>query len=230
MVSRGLALRDQVYNHIRDRIVSGELEPGHTLVEVEVAAELNVSRTPVSNALVMLRERGLLEDDGGKPRVPVLRLFDVIDLYWCRMGLDGIAARLAAEKIGAREAKVLEKYLRAWESPQREDDLSALWVSDLNFHQHIYKVAGNAHLSRFSEMTVELASVYRRNTIRRMTDPNSGTSRSRDDVRAEHQAIFEAIVHRQPDQAEEAARQHIRMVIKHLGQADMVIKPEQVGL
>lgn len=230
MVLRGLALRDQVYNHIRDRIVSGELEPGRVLVEVEIAAELSVSRTPVSNALVMLKERGLLEEEGSKLRVPVLKLSDLIALYWCRMGMDGIAARLAAERIGAKDAKVLEKYLKAWESPQREDDLSALWVSDLNFHQHIYKVAGNLHLSRFSEMTVELASVYRRNTIRRIADPSSGTSRSRNDVRAEHQAIFEAIVSKKPDAAEEAARQHIRMVIKHLGQADMVIQPEEVEL
>lgn len=225
MVSRGLALREQVYMHIRNRIVTGELEPSRVLVEVEIAAELSVSRTPVSNALVMLKERGLLEDDGGKLRVPVLKLSDLIDLYWCRMGMDGIAARLAAERISAKDARVLEKHLKTWELPQREDDLSALWVSDLNFHQHIYKVAGNLHLSRFAEMTVELASVYRRNTIRRMTDPTSGTSRSRDDVRAEHQAIFEAIVSKRPADAEEAARQHIRMVIRHLEQADMVLGP-----
>lgn len=223
MVSRGPALREQVYDHIRDRIVSGSLEPGRVLVEVELAAELKVSRTPVSNALVMLKERGLLEDEGGRLRVPLLKLEDVIGLYWCRMGMDGIAARLAAQKITAKDLRLLEKYLKAWESPQREDDLSALWVSDLNFHQHIYKVAGNVHLSRFSEMTVELASVYRRNTIRRMTDPTSRTSRSRDDVRAEHHAIFEAIAARNPDRAEEAARRHIQMVIKHLEQADMLL-------
>jgi DNA-binding GntR family transcriptional regulator len=230
VITKGPALRDQVYSNIRDRIVSGDLEPGRTLVEVEIAAELNVSRTPVSNALVMLKERGLLEDDSGKPRVPVLKLSDVVDLYWCRMGMDGVAARLAADKIGAKDTKTLEKYLKAWETPEREDDLSALWVSDLNFHQHIYKVAGNPHLSRFAEMTVELAAVYRRNTIRRMTDPSSGTSRSRDDVRAEHYAIFEGISSKNPETAEEAARRHIQMVIKHLGQADMVIQLDQVGL
>lgn len=223
VISKGPALRDQVYSNIRDRIVSGELEPGRTLVEVELAAELNVSRTPVSNALVMLKERGLLEDDTAKLRIPILKLQDLIGLYWCRMGMDGVAARLAAEQINPKEMKVLEKYLRAWETPQREDDLSALWVSDLNFHQYIYKVAGNVHLSRFAEMTVELASVYRRNTIRRMTDPNSNTSRSRDDVRAEHTAIFEAVVSKDPDRAESAARRHIQMVIKHLGQADMLL-------
>jgi DNA-binding GntR family transcriptional regulator len=226
MISRGRALRDQVYENLRDRIVNGGLKPGEALVEVELAAQLQVSRTPVSNALVMLRERGLIQDVGGKMEVCVLKLEDVVDLYWCRMGLDGVAARLAASRITKPDLKILESYLKAWETPIRESDLSALWVSDLNFHRHIYLVSGNQHLVRFSEMTAELASVYRRNTIRRMSDPQSGTSRSRDDVRSEHNAIFDAIAARNPDAAEAAARQHIQMVIAHLEQADMVLNSE----
>ena len=227
MISRGPALRDQVYENLRDRIVSGELRPGQPLVEVELAAQLQVSRTPVSNAMVMLKERGLLEDVGGKLQVPILKLEDVVNLYWCRMALDGLAARLAAERITPKSLQTLEKHLKTWETPQRERDESALWVSDLDFHRLIYEVSGNRHLVRFSEMTVELAAVYRRNTIRRMTDPQSRTSRSRDDVRAEHQAIFNAIATHHPERAEIAAREHIRMVIKHLEQADMMLEPEE---
>lgn len=226
MISKGPALRDQVYSHIRDQIVNGALEPGRVIIEVELAAELQVSRTPVSNALVMLKERGLLEDDGGRLRVPVLKLDDVIQLYWCRMALDGLASRLAAERITAPDLQKLEGYLRAWETPQQEDDLAALWVSDLNFHELIYRVAGNRLLKRFSELTTELVAVYRRNTIRRLSDPNSGSRRSRDDVRAEHEAIFAAIAAQDPDRAEDAARTHMRRVIKHLAQADLVLETE----
>jgi DNA-binding GntR family transcriptional regulator len=224
MISRGKALRDQVYENLRDRIVNGELHPGDVLVEVELAGQLNVSRTPVSNALVMLRERGLIHDVGGRMEVSVLKLEDVVHLYWCRMGLDGIAARLAATRITDAEIQTLESYLKAWETPVQESDLSALWVSDLKFHHHIYEVSGNRHLIRFSEIAAELAAVYRRNTIRRMSDPQSGTSRSRDDVRTEHTAIFDAIAARAPDAAERAARHHIHMVIKHLEQADMMLE------
>jgi DNA-binding GntR family transcriptional regulator len=227
MISRGPALRDQVYENLRDRIVSGELRPGQPLVEVELAAQLQVSRTPVSNAMVMLKERGLLEDVNGKLQVPILKLEDVVNLYWCRMALDGLAARLAAERITPKDLKTLEKHLRTWETPQRERDESALWVSDLDFHRLIYEVSDNRHLVRFSEMTAELAAVYRRNTIRRMTDPQVRTTRSRDDVRAEHQAIFAAIAAHHPERAEISAREHIRMVIKHLEQADMMLEPEE---
>ncbi len=224
MVVKGPALREQVYNHIRDRIVSGAFEPGHLMVEVELASDLQVSRTPVSNALVMLRERGLLDDEGGRLHVPVLKLEDVINLYWCRLALDGLASRLAAQKITDPELLRLESYLQAWETPEEEDDLSALWVSDLNFHLMIYQVAHNRHLLRFSQMTTELASVYRRNTIRRLADPFRSSQRTRDDVRCEHQAIFQAIAQRQPDLAEETARQHILNVIQHLETADLVVE------
>jgi DNA-binding GntR family transcriptional regulator len=223
VITRGPALRDQVYSLIRERIISGDLEPGRVLVEVELASELKVSRTPVSNALVMLKERGLVEEDGGRLRVPILQLEDVVQLYWCRMAHDGLASRLAAERINPGDLKKLEHYLRAWENPQQENDHSALWVSDLKFHQLIYRVAGNKHLLRFAETTLELAAVYQRNTIRRMTSPTSGTGRSREDVKAEHEAIYRAIAARNPDQAEEAARQHIRMVIKHLEHADVLL-------
>ncbi len=229
MISRGKALREQVYENIRDRIINGELHPGDGLVEVELAAQLNVSRTPVSNALVMLRERGLIDDNNGRLEVSVLKLEDVVNLYWCRMGLDGVAAFLAAEKIEKPDLKKLETYLKAWETPIRESDSSALWVSDLQFHHHIYQVAGNRHLIRFSEIAAELAAVYRRNTIRRMSDPQSGTSRSRDDVRAEHHAIFDAIAAKNPQAAEQAARRHIQMVIKHLELADMTLEPQNTA-
>ncbi len=223
MISRAPALREQVYTNIRDRIVNGEFEPGRVLVEVELADQLQVSRTPVSNALIMLKERGLLEEEGSRLRVPILSLPDVVQLYWCRMAHDGLASRLTAQRITDNEVQKLKSYLQTWETPEQENDYSALWVNDLNFHQLIYQLAGNKHLLRFSETTMELGAAYQRNTFRRMTDPNSGTGRSRNDVRAEHEAIFEAIASRRPDQAEEAARQHIWMVIHHLEQADIVL-------
>lgn len=223
MISKAPALRDQVYAHIRDQIVSGVYPPGKVLVEVEIASELSVSRTPVSNALVMLRERGLIEDDGGRLHVPVLSLDDVVQLYWCRMAHDGLASRLTASRISPGELATLDSYVQAWETPEQEPDHAALWVTDLNFHRLIYQVAGNTHLLRFSEMTLELASSYQRNTIRRMTGPEPRAGRSREDVRGEHRRIVEAIASRDPDAAEAAARAHIHNVIQHLELADVLL-------
>ena len=156
---------------------------------------LNVSRTPVSIALTTLLERGLLQQKNGKFAVPLLTMKDVVDLYTCRLAFDGLATRLAAETISADALKKLERHLGVWENPPEEDDLRALWVADLSFHELIYEVSGNHHLVRFAQIAAELAAVYRRNTIRRLKDDRA---RSREDVRLEHERILQALADHDP--------------------------------
>lgn len=220
-IVRGPTLSEQVYSFLRDRIVSGEYRPGQPLVEAEIASELEVSRTPVSNALIMLKERGLLDDQGSKLAVPTLSIEDVIDLYRCRLALDGLATRLAAELVSAEELTRLERHLEVWERPSFEDDLHALWVADLEFHQIIYQLTANRHLINFAQISSELAAVYRRNTIRRLDGGSEGL-RSPETVRDEHQRILEALATHDPDRAEAAARHHIENVIAHLEQMEVV--------
>jgi len=77
-VSRGPTLGEQVYTYIRQRIVNGFYQPGQTIVESELAAALKVSRTPVSNAVIMLRERGLIDERNGRFITLDLTISDVI--------------------------------------------------------------------------------------------------------------------------------------------------------
>lgn len=220
-IVRGPTLSEQVYAFLRDRIVSGEIRPGQPLIEAELAGELEVSRTPVSNALIMLKERGLLAEQGSKLAVPTLSIQDVVDLYRCRLALDTLATRLAAEAIRADDLQRLERHLAFWENDPAEDDQHALWVADLEFHQIIYRVTGNRHLRNFGEIASELATVYRQNTIRR-PDGIAGAMRSRDTVRDEHGRILEALADHDADRAEAAAREHVENVIAHLEQMEVI--------
>ncbi len=136
------------------------------------------------------------------------------------MALDSLATRLAAELITGEGLARLEHQLRVWERPPLEDDLHALWVADMSFHEIIYQVTGNRHLIRFAQIAHELAAIYRRSTIRRLSA--SGQGRSREVVRAEHQKIFESLVERDPDLAEVAAREHVENIIVHLNQLEVV--------
>lgn len=220
-IVRGPTLSEQVYALLRDRIVGGQLRPGQPLIEAELAAELEVSRTPVSNALIMLKERGLLAERGGKLAVPVLTIEDIVALYRCRMALDALATRLAAEQITDEQLRRLERHLEVWERPSREDDLHALWVADLEFHQIIYQTTANRHLLHFGQISNELAAVYRRNTIRRLDRDGTGV-RSRETVRDEHRQILSALSDRDPDRSEAAARKHIDNVIAHLQRMEVI--------
>lgn len=219
LISRGPTLSEQVYDYVREQIISGVYLPGQIISESELAQTLEVSRTPVSIALTILLERGLLEQKNSKFAVPVLTIKDVVDLYTCRLAFDGLATRLAAETISDEELKRLERHLEVWENPPEEDDLHALWVADLGFHEIIYEVSNNRHLIRFAQIAAELAAVYRRNTIRRLETVDT---RSREDVRLEHQRIFEALASHNPKRAESAARKHIKKVIKQLKQMEVV--------
>jgi DNA-binding GntR family transcriptional regulator len=218
-VSRGPTLAEQVYLHIRDRILKGDYQPGRALSESELSSELQVSRTPVSIALTTLLERGLLEQRDHKLYVPRLTLKDILDLYTCRLAFDALATRLAAPLITKKELKELERQVKVWERPVKEDDLYALWVADLSFHETIYQVSNNRHLIRFAQIAAELAAVYRRNTIRQL---EKSPQRSREDVRLEHQKIYEALVARDAEVAEAAATTHIQNVIDHLSKMSII--------
>jgi DNA-binding GntR family transcriptional regulator len=220
VISRNPNLSEQVYSYLKDRIIRGDYPPGKHVSEIELAQELKVSRTPVSIALTILTERGLLEHKAGKLFVPKLTLKDVIDLYQCRLAFDGLATRMAASLISKKDLSHLAKHLKVWEKPAKEDDLYALWVADLSFHETIYRVSDNRHLIRFAQIASELAAVYRRNTIRRLGENNR--QRSKEDVRLEHQKIYEALIAHDPDAAEAAAKTHIQNVIEHLNTMEVI--------
>lgn len=220
-IRRGVTLSDQVYAFIRKNIVLGVYESGQILVESELASELQVSRTPVSNAVVMLKERGLLEDRAGKPEVPRLSLKDVTDLYRCRLALDALATRMAAETMTPKDLVRLARDLEDWHEPSTEGDRTALWVTDLGFHATIYRASGNRHLLRFAQITTELAAVYRHRTVRKLVADGAGPLRNKDDIRQEHLQILDALREHDPVAAERAARRHIENVIEHLHRSEV---------
>lgn len=215
---------EQVYTYIRQRIVNGFYRPGQTIVESELATALKVSRTPVSNAVIMLRERGLIEERNGRFITLDLTISDVIDLYQCRLAFDGLAAQLAATRITARELERLEGLLDAWGHSSEESDSQALWVADLSFHGLIYQASDNQHLIRFSEIATDLLSTYRRVILDNL-GRKEAASRAKSDVRREHERILEALATRDPHVSEEAAREHVRSVITYLERVHASFSP-----
>jgi DNA-binding GntR family transcriptional regulator len=215
VIEKGPTLSEQVYNFIRDGIIHDRYKPGQVIVESDLALELNVSRTPVSNAVIMLKERGLIEDRGGKSFVLNLSIRDVIDLYECRLAFDGLAARLAAERMTSQELQGLASELGVWKQVVEVPDTNALWVADLNFHAAVYAASRNIHLHRFSEIATDLLSTYRRVILDNLSS-QPDQQRTPEDVRREHEAIYEALSARDGDRAEAAARNHIGRVIEFL--------------
>src|SRR3990172_10428419 len=88
-----------VYRQLREAILSGRIPMGTRINELELALDWRISRTPIRDALRRLEAEGLVEGAPGRGMiVPVLSRVDVDELYALREGLEGMAARLAAER------------------------------------------------------------------------------------------------------------------------------------
>lgn len=115
-VERPLALADQVYRTLRAHLRNGKILPGFPLQEVQLAAQLGVSRTPVREALTRLASEGLISSDGRSFSVPALTLQNVDDIYEVRFLVEPEALRHVAEQANNPEA--LEPVMQALDTSE----------------------------------------------------------------------------------------------------------------
>ncbi len=141
---RPTALGTQLADLLRARIVLGELETGVHLVEDQLAAQHDVSRGPVRDALRILQAEGLVEPRRRGFHVRGISTHDIDELYEVREALEQLACRLAI----AQQANLSDCRTRLDEMFAAADkgDAHAFAVSDLAFHEHFYAVSGNHRL------------------------------------------------------------------------------------
>jgi DNA-binding GntR family transcriptional regulator len=138
-------LPTQVADHIRERILSGELAPGERVLETELAEALGVSRHTLRSALQTLTFEGLLEQSQFKSTHvarPTAR--DVYETYTLRNALEAMACRLAAERVasGAGMAGV-DAAIAAMHAAQ---DAATMKAADFAFHAAVVELAGHVQL------------------------------------------------------------------------------------
>ena len=191
---------DFVFESLRDAIWDGRIGRGVRVREEEIARNMGVSRTPVREALQRLQQRGLLVVGAGRGLVVAeLRHDQVVELYAMREVLEGSAARFAAQR--ATEAEIAHLTRLQRELRQTNKDAMKLVMLNRQFHQVIYHAAHNQYLMQTLDLLLDSFALLNHTTFRM---PKRGESDE------EHRRILEAIEKRAPDQAEQAARAHIR--------------------
>lgn len=201
----GSSLSLIVYNAIRDSLRNGEYRPGDRLREEEVAQRLNVSRTPVREALGRLQARRLLEVAGGRGLVVRrLEVGDVMELYTMREIIEGASARLAADHASATEIDALHDLNGAFEAAV--DDPAEMFRVNRLFHAAIYRAARNRYLDFALDEIQDSISLLGSTTfvVQQRVAVAGG----------EHRAIIDAITRRDQAEAEEQARSHIRGALR----------------
>ncbi len=195
-------LRELVFESLREAIISGSLPPSERLMEIQLAEEMGVSRTPVREAIRKLELEGLVVMIPRKGAyVAGMSIKDIVDVFEIRGALEGLAAELASERVTDEELESMERYLVKISEEIESGDLSKVVETDTDFHTLIYKASRNARLS-------QIISNLREQIQRFRTTSLSFPGRMKIALE-EHRKIVEAISSRDGELARKLAQEHI---------------------
>lgn len=197
-----LPLRDVVFHALRRAILTGELKPGERLMEIHLAQELGVSRTPVREAIHKLELEGLVtmmpRRGAQVAQISEKGLKDVLEV---RRALDTFCAELACDRITPEEEQELIKACAAFEDAAKTKDATIIAKADVAFHDIIISSTGNERLVSTINNLAEQIYRYRFEYIK----DESQHAR----LIEEHRALVDAILSKDAERARKAARIHI---------------------
>lgn len=202
--ARSEPLSSTVYRHLIGQLRSGALAPGSRLREDDIAASLGVSRTPVREAFTRLQARGLLAAAPIGLVVAELERRQIQELYTMRAVIEGAAARLAAENASAADLATIRHAGESFEEISNTADEFAR--ANQLFHESIYQAARNDYLMRMVEDLNDSLALLPRTTFM-----IAGRSEA---AKREHAEISAAIMARDAEAAEAAARSHINRALE----------------
>jgi len=194
---------EKAYELIKERIVSLELDPGESVSEIILARRVGLAPGPVGEAIERLIGEGWLERTARGVKVTEESLANVLaQLFEVRSVLEGLCARLAAERATAEQLAYLEAMMPQFEEAARKADTQS-WVQlDQRFHEMIYDAAGNLFLENALKELYDLDLRIFYLILNRMTDlPRIVES---------HRAIVNALKTRDARAAERALTKHIQ--------------------
>jgi DNA-binding GntR family transcriptional regulator len=196
---------DAVYEVLRRSILDGELPPGHRLRSDVLANELKVSRTPVREALRKLETEGLVDASRSGLVVRQSSEEDLVEIFYLREALEGMAARLAAENATRAEIDELHALFEDMEAVAARGDIALVRKLTGEFHLLVCRASHNKRLIQSLQGLLDHVRQAQSSTLYMPGRPA--------DALKEHRALLRAIEKRDPDLAETLARQHRRKTL-----------------
>ena len=197
-----MPLRDVVFTSLREAIIKGELRPGERLLEVQLAEQLGVSRTPIREAIRKLELEGLVimlpRRGATVAGITKKHLEEVLEI---RKALEVLAVDLACDKMTEENLNKLRRMEEEFELAIQSDDIVKLADLDEEFHRLIHQSGGNERLSNILETLREQIYRYRLEALK--------DRYQRKELVKQHRAIVEGIANHDKASAEEAIRTHI---------------------
>lgn len=195
-------LREIVYEELRDQILVGNILPGTRLMEVELAEEMEVSRTPIREAIRKLEKEGLITIEPRRGAyVSEVSVKDMLDILEVRSNLEGLAAYLAAYRMTKEEQNILQNVSDRFDAAVQAGSMKEMIEADTKFHHLIVESSRNQYLIQMVEQLQELVLRFRYLYYKDF--------KRAEEMPPEHHGIFDAIRQSRPDKARESAFSHI---------------------
>ncbi|MEZ5740645.1 MAG: GntR family transcriptional regulator [Burkholderiaceae bacterium] len=157
---------DQIRIEIETAIEQGTLLPGDSIDESELAAQYQVSRTPIREALIRLQAQGLLSSrPRGGMTVAKMDLPQLLSMWELMAELEGVAVRLASQRMTARQLADLVASHESSRAVMEADDADGWQEANLRFHECIYSAARNKYLRQDILRMRALTGYYRRHAF-----------------------------------------------------------------
>lgn len=199
-------LGEVVFEYLRESILNGDLKPGERLMEISLAEQMGVSRTPVREAIRKLEKEKFVEMIPRKGAyVADLTAKDILDVLEMRIILEGFAAALAAERISEEEMEALIISYDNFEKAVKTEDRAYMLEMDNEFHDHIFKATKN---NKLIEIVKDLHDQFQRFRLIYFNEFDNYT-----ELQTWHGRILNSIKDHNANEARIAAEQHVQLIM-----------------
>lgn len=197
-----------VFQKLREDILNGRYQHGDELRETAIGRELGVSRTPVREALRQLELEGLVRMVPNKGAyVNGISEKDVQDIYLIRARLEGLCARMAAERISQSTLEEMEETIMLTKFHEKSGHYDQVFKLDSRFHNLLYEACKSKILEHELKVFHQYVQQVRKNALQKGPRAEQSTK--------EHEAVLQAIKMHDSDEADRLATLHILNSIKN---------------
>jgi len=193
-------VEEKTFKVLKDMILMQELRPGERIIQDSVAKDLGVSRTPIKKALTKLTELGLVtENSKGQVYVKKFSKKEILAIYDVREVLEGLSARLVAERIDEKDIKKMREMFNRLQEAANKPSSKLYVTADLKFHEFLAQKSGNNVLYKIiQDFGIQIAAF------------GIGVFRPPKDTLKDHFEIINALANHNGELAETLMRAHIR--------------------
>ncbi|MCF0141058.1 MAG: GntR family transcriptional regulator [Mogibacterium sp.] len=196
-------LKELVYLELKHKILTGEIESQTRLMEIDLAEKMNVSRTPIREAIHRLADDGLVKLEARKGAyVANISIKDMLDVFEVREDMEGFTAYLATQRITDEQKFKLDEIAKRYEAATKRNDKEAVIELDEEFHNFIVACCNNETLAELVKYVQELSLRFRYLYYDDFS-LYEGTAE-------QHNRIAEAIVSGDADKARKEADEHVK--------------------